>query len=637
MKIIKKTLLTALLFSSSLLFAQHGDISKADTKYEEYAYVNASEIYKELVNSGFESEELLEKLANSYYFISLYPEAAEYYERLFKLDPNQEAIISMRYAQSLKAAGQAQKADKYFRASWETSAGKGAVHRSEIEFAQLLEANSGRYSIEELKINSPGTDYGAAIDSQGQLIFASTRDTGVVRRSLSAWGGLSFLDLYAAVDPRSSTSTKKLSGKINTRMHESSAVITKDGSTMYFTRSRGDVSNGKDSISTLGIYRAHLIDGKWSNIEDLSINSNDFSNAHPALSSGEEFLWFSSDRPGGYGQSDIYSVEIFEDDSMGIPANLGGMVNTIGRETFPFVSSEDHLYFSSDGHFGFGGLDIFYWDPLDELTAYPINLGAPLNSPADDFAFSIDSTGSGYFSSNRPGGKGHDDIYSFVQEQPLEQVHHSLIFGKVTDKHTGSPLADSDITIIDSGNKELTSLNTDSEGNYEIATTRFTPLFIRAENENYHTDEKAGDAEKQVQEINLRLEQNIFKIYKGDNLTKALGIEVLYFDLDKAEIRPDAAVQLEKILTVMQKYPQIKIDIRSHTDSRGSKSYNLKLSERRAGSTMEYLLQKGIAAERLSSEGFGESRPVNRCPDGKPCSEELHQENRRSEFILIDF
>ena len=501
----------------------------------------------------------------------------------------------------------------------------------------MLEANSGKFSIEELKINSPGIDYGAATNAQGHLIFASTRDTGVVRRNLSTWNNLSFLDLYEIADPRSSKSPKKLKGKINTRMHESSAVITSDGRTMFFTRSRENNGYGKDIMSTLGIYRAQLIKGKWSNIEDLSINSKSFSNAHPALGPGEDFMYFSSDRPGGFGQSDIYRVEILADDSMGEPVNLGRSVNTIGRETFPFLSDQNHLYFSSDGHYGLGGLDIFYWDPRDGLTAYPINLGAPLNSPADDFAFAIDSAKSGYFSSNRPGGRGFDDIYGFIQQQPIEQVHQTLIFGKVTDKKTGEPLPNSDVTIVDSDNKQLTSLTTDNNGNYEIATARFTPFFLRAENENYLTDEKAGDAEKRVQEINFQLEQNIFRLYKGDDLAKALGIKMIYFDFDKAKIRPDAATELEKVLAVMQKYPEVKIQIRSHTDSRASNRYNQQLSERRAKATMEYLLQKGIGAVRLSYKGLGESQPVNECGDGKFCSEEQHQENRRSEFILTDF
>ena len=637
MKIIKKTFFPALLFCSSLLFAQQKDVSEANRKYQEHAYINAAEIYKKVADSGFESEDLLEKLANSYYFNAFYRKAAEYYGRLFKLNPNIEAILALRYAQSLKAIDENAEGEKYFKIYQESSTDKRTVNNPEIEFQALLEANSGRYSIEELKINSPATDYGAAINANGKLIFASTRDTGVVRRSLSAWDEQSYLDLYIAEDPRSSASPKKIKGKINSPMHESSAVITRDGNTMYFTRSRGEVGRKKDSISTLGIYRAHLIDGKWKNIEDLSINAMDYSNAHPALSSGENYMFFSSDRPGGFGQSDIYKVKIFKDNSLGEPINLGRSVNTIGRETFPFVSVRDHLYFSSDGHYGLGGLDVFYWDPLDELTAYPINLGASLNSPADDFAFSIGLNGSGYFSSNRPGGKGYDDIYGFMEQQPLEQVHHALIFGKVTDKQTGDPLANSNITLIDDDNNKLNALKTDSEGNYKMMASRFTPFFIRAENENYHTDEKAGDAEKRVQEINFQLEQNIFKLYKGDDLAKALGIERIYFDLDRAEIRPDAAVELEKIVAVMQKYPKVKIKIRSHTDNRASEAYNLKLSERRAKATMEYLLKKGIAANRLSSEGFGETRPVNECADGKPCLEEMHQENRRSEFILVDF
>ena len=639
MKTITKTFFTILLLLlfSPFLFAQQTELSEANRKYHEQAYIHAAALYQEVVESGVETEELLEKLANSYYFNAVYTKAAKYYAKLFKQNPDQKKILVLRYAQSLKAIGNNEEGDKYFKVYQKTLAEKNSGTNSDINFLALLEANSGKFSIEKLKINSPGRDFGAATNGQGELIFASTRDTGVVRRTFSARDGLSFLDLYRAADPKSSSVAKKLKGKINTRMHEASAVITKDGSTIYFTRSRGEIGNGKNNSSSLGIYRASLIDGKWDNIENLSINSNNFSNAHPALSPDEKFMYFSSDKPGGFGQSDLYKVEIFEDGSMGEPVNLDGMINTIGRETFPFVSAENHLYFSSDGHVGHGGMDVFYWDLLDEQILYPINLGAPLNSLVDDFAFSIDATGNGYVSSNRPNGKGYDDIYSFVQLEPLEKMQPTSLFKKETDEETATPLTDSDKDVSKDKFNKINSLKTDSEKNANKVAAHLVPVQRNSEKKMHPADMKNGDREEQAQENNAQAEQNIFKLFKGDDLSHALGIKVIYFDLNKAIISSEAAVQLDKVSAVMQKYPDVKIEIRSHTDSRASKAYNLNLSKRRAKATMEYLLQKGIASERLSYKGVGETQPVNECTDGKLCSEKQHQQNRRSEFILVAY
>lgn len=603
------TLFTALVFSSPLLFAQKGDLSEANKSYQEHSYVHAAELYEEMAESGYESEELFEKLGNSYYFNASYSEAAKYYSKLFAINAEKEAILVLRYAQSLKAIGEKEKGEEYFGIYQEALAGKKSGNNSESNLQALLEINSGKFSIEEISINSSGMDYGAATNPQGQLIFASTRDTGVVRRTLSTNDDLSLLDLYIAADPKSSNSVKKLRGDINTPMHESSAALSEDGNTMYFTRSRERV--GKDSISTLGIYRAQLKDDKWVNVENLSINSNQFSNAHPALSADGKLLYFSSDRPGGFGQSDLYKVEIFEDNSFGEPVNLGGMINTIGKESFPFVDSEDHLYFSSDAHYGHGGMDVFFWNPSDETATVPINLGMPLNSLADDFAFSIDATGSGYFSSNR-GGKDYDNIYSLEQQQPLEQVN-------------GNQISDPDKSV---------SLTESEKGNQKVYAVS-EPSNKNEESKKDKAEEREDGEKKQMREVELESGQNIFEQDKGDDLTNVTSAGAIYFELDKAEIHPDTALQLDKVFAFMKNKPEVKIEIRSHTDSRGSKVYNQQLSERRAKATMDYLLQKGIEAARLSYKGFGETQLVNNCTDGNPCSEKQHQENRRIEFVLL--
>lgn len=633
-----KKILVLCLFSFLMTFAQEGKLSRADKNYEQLGFIKASEIYEKVADKGYRSAELFEKLGNTYYFNAQYEKALHWYDELFSMENEVLPVYYLRYSQSLQATGNSAKAREYYDRFNELTGNNKASSQSQY-YLDIIEKNSGRYTLNNLAINTSGVDFGVATYDD-KIVFASTRDTGTIGKRKSAWDGLSFLDLYSGTYQQDSVNLKsltKLKGKTNSKAHESTAVFTSDGQTMYFTRNNNTSEKGelKSDIVHLKIYRAQLVKGKWENIEDLSINAEGFSTAHPALSVGEDKLFFVSDRPGSIGATDIFVAEIHQDGTFGSAENLGDKVNTTGRESFPFITERNELYFSSDGHFGLGGYDVFYVQ-LEGIhpSGGLINVGKPMNSEMDDVAFSINTqTHKGFMSSNRQGGHGLDDIYSFIENTDIRTLIRSRIYGRVTDADTGEPIVNASIKLF--ADMELVrEIYTNANGNYATEVDRNTMYTIRAEKENYSSDEAVSQTGLAEQEINFELKRDLYALFEGQDIGKALGIKDIFFDFDKWNIRPDAEVELQKILTVLEQYPSLYIDIRSHTDSRGNDAYNELLSDKRAKSTMQYLVDQGIDSSRLSAKGYGETQLVNRCSNGENCSAAEHQENRRSEFIV---
>ncbi|MDN3664536.1 OmpA family protein [Algibacter miyuki] len=636
-------LLLLLIFLSgfSTLYGQERQLEKASKEFEGLDYINAQKIYLSVADKGFESEELFTKLAESYYFNAQYDEASKWYARLFDLVPSPVQNVSkLRYSQALKAIGKSRKAKDYYDA-YRTKVGDTVELRSAIDYASIIEANSGRYSLDTVHglYNLDKISFGHT-KIEDQLIFASTAiesDNFINRKS--GWDGLSYLSLYAVdLDSTNQITGKerKLKGKLNSTYHESSAVYTKDLNTMYFTRSNNTSKKRKDD-KNLKIYRTQKEDGKWSTPEELDFNSDHYSSAHPALSPDEKTLYFASDRPGGYGESDLYRVKINEDLTLEAPENLGSKINTPGKETFPFVDQDNSFYFSSDGHFGLGGLDVFYIkikadDTFDNL----LNVGTPINSYADDFAFGINEK-YGFISSNRaevPGTFVYDNIYTFIENAPIKDLFKAEIEGVVTDKHTGEPIAGAHVKLTNEAGEVYAELETDQDGYYHVETARYDVYTILVSKTGYDSDDKRSESGLEKQKIDFQLVPKM-RLTPGTDLSDALNIPIIYFDLDKYNIRPDAGVELQKVVEAMKLYPQLKIDIRSHTDSRASDQYNMVLSNNRAKSTMDYIIASGIDRNRLSSRGYGETQLVNKCSNGVPCTKAEHQANRRSEFIIV--
>ncbi len=624
-------------------YAQDSKVAAGDKKYDNYAYIDAIKTYERVAEKGYKSEDMFKKLGNSYYFNSDFDGAAKWYGELFAMNTSPEPEYYYRYAQSLKSTGQIDKANKIlgeFNAKFKND-NRGKLYKEDVNYLDEIKANSGRYTIEDAGINSKYSDYSSFV-YDNKIYFASARDTGNFSQRKHKWTGEYFTNLYFAdVDPATGSSAKvnKFKTAINTKFHESSPVFTKDGKTVYFTRNNyANGKKGKDDnkITLIKIYKATLDNnGKWGNITELPFNSDNYSVGHPALSPDEKTLYFASDMPGTIGQSDIYKVSI-NGESYGPPQNLGNTINTEGKETFPFVTSENEIYFASDGHPGLGGLDVFVGNIEDNGTISNIqNVGADINSPKDDFAYIIDPVSRrGYFSSNKDGGQGSDDIYKFLETRKLQCVQ--TLEGIITDLSTNAVLPGTKVTLYE-GTSIKNSTVSDASGYYTFAVECGKTYNVRAEKEEYTTREVSVTIGKITGKTSLpiALEKSTCKVTIGDDLGKCFGIKMIYFDLDKSNIRTEAALDLEKILDVLNNNPTMKLDIRSHTDSRATHQYNEALSNRRAKSTIDWLVKNGVAKNRLTGKGYGETQLVNGCSDGVNCSEEEHQMNRRSEFIIV--
>ncbi|KAA1242810.1 OmpA family protein [Aquimarina sp. RZ0] len=641
--------LLVLLTTSYTMTSQEELITQADESFDQYAFIDAREIYLEVAKRGYASVDLFRKIADSYYYNADFKNAVVWYERLMKKFEKQvDAEYLYRYAQCLKSIEEYRKSDKIME-KFDTLHGKydkrAAFFRSTRYYLELIEKQSGKFVIETIDINSEFSEHSPNFDNNGNLVFASSRGGGVVHN----WDKMPFLDLFTITleNDKPVKNPKSLKGEINTPVHESSAVFSKDGKTIYFTRNNYlNKKLGSDGTGTtlLKLYKATLLDNKWSNIEELPFNSDEYSVAHPAIGPEGKKLYFASDMPGSYGNSDIYEVAIYEDGTFGTPKNLGEQINTEGRESFPYISENGDLYFASDGHVGLGGLDVFLARGGNNTFSLPYNVGRPINGPYDDFSFIIvDKKATGYFSSNRPEGKGNDDIYYFQQTEPLYPLCGQYVKGTVMDSRTQEVISGAEVILFNEDMIEINRMFTDQKGDYIFYVDCNQKVILRVEKTGYIPNQNIQETTATKNEI---ISKNVFmtksrsntrKIQRGDDLSRILDIPNIYFDLNKYKIRKDAEIELQKIIVLLQEFPKLKIDIRSHTDSRANDRYNLELSKKRAWSTRNYLLKKGkFNSSRISAKGFGETQLINDCKNGTPCEEEEHARNRRSEFIILN-
>lgn len=626
-------------------YSQNSNIAKADKEYDLFAYVDAIQTYERLFEKGYKSADMTEKLGNSYYFKGDLVTAVKWYAERASFMQEVSAEFYYRYAQSLKAIKQYEKADEMMVKFNRMNANerRAKLASGQKDYLALIKENSGRYIIDNAGINSEYSDFGSSFFGD-KIVFASARTNGSVFERKHSWTGEGFTKLYIASRNQDETlsSVEGLSDKINSKYNESSPVFTQDGETVYFTRNNYLEKKGKDKAGTilLKIYKATLEKGVWTNITELPFNSDNYSVAHPALSPDEKYLYFVSDMPGSIGQSDIFKVAINFDGSFGTPENLGDAINTEGRETFPFISSDNELYFASDGHPGLGGLDVFVHKiENDGWNKYVLNVGEPLNSSNDDFGFLINtSTQTGYVSSNREGGMGNDDIYKLKELKKIKYPCEQILTGLVTDLGTGMSLPYSKLSLFDRDYKLVKEIIAGKDGMFDFGRIACDEkYYIKTEKAEYKTIELPVVVPNESGKtfVPIMLEKPVKELKIGDDLAIILDIKMILFDLNKSNIRSDAALELAKILDVMQQNPKIKVDIRSHTDSRQTSVYNEKLSGRRAKSTMEWLINNGIDKSRLTAKGFGETKLLNKCSDGVKCTEIEHQVNRRSEFIIV--
>src|SRR5690606_31298222 len=378
------------------------------------------------------------------------------------------------------------------------------------------------------------------------------------------WNAHDFLDLYKVnVDEASQNRAVKISGEVNSRLHESSLVVTKDSTTMYFTRNNflDRRKEDKDGIIRLKIYKAENVDGIWTNIEELPFNSDSYSVAHPMLSPDGKKLYFATDMPGSLGKSDLFVTDIIGDGTYGPILNLGKNINTMGRENFPFITDDGILYFSSNGHQGLGGLDVFATKiTFNDYNQPVVNVGRPINGPEDDFSFIFDPVGkTGYFASNREGGIGDDDIYKFVENEPLVLDCIQQVSGTVRDRISNDVLAGATVLVINEDNETVSSTITDSNGNYTLEIDCSKGNFVRASREGYvPAEEYLPKSYGKPRIIDFYLERDVVTGGFGDDLAKLLQLSTIYFDLNKYNIRPDAEIEIQKVIVAMEKYPSLK-------------------------------------------------------------------------------
>ncbi len=624
------TILLLIAVSTTIVSAQNSKTKKADNLYERLAYTDAATAYQKVLKKGNADLYVFERLANCYYFINDTKKAETFYKRVAKSkDANPEAIYN--YAQSLKANGKFSDYNtwmKKFAASKPNDTRVREFMKNPNYIPKIME-DMARYTATNMEgLNSEYSDFGGVMFGK-DFYFASGRNTS---RKTYQWNEEPYLDIYNATDVGGTIKDATLlNGDVNTKYHESNAVLSADGKRMYFDRNdffEGDYDKSENGINQINLYYAEKIDGKgWSGVVSAAFNNNEYSTGHPALSPDGKTLYFVSDMPGGKGGSDIYMVAISADGSLGTPKRLGDNINTEGKELFPYMDSNGTLYFSSNGHLGIGGLDVFYAEAQGDDFGAVNNLGNGVNSPADDFAYKYNpTTQEGYVSSNREGGLGSDDIYMVkAVEIPCEVT----IAVQVIDENSNAAIPGARVDLYDTMGNRLSTKTSNAEGMVSFKA--------------------ACDQEHEIQAVLTDFESNAGKVASANNekisaiialkpieeiiVEDKIVLNPILFDLDKSNIKAQAAFELDKVVSIMNKYPNLVIAVGSHTDSRATDAYNLTLSEARAQSTVQYIISKGINAKRISGKGYGETQPKVSCEDS--CSEAEHQVNRRSEFAIV--
>ena len=630
------TFIALTFLSITTIDAQDKSSKKADKQFSKLEFVKAAESYKKLINNGKSSDYVVAQLAECYYNIFNTVEAEKWYATL--AEDSSDPDIIFKYSQMLKANGKYKLSNKWMNKFVELrpADNRATSFLKNPNYLPKIISKGKRFNVQNLDINSEYSDFGGALNNNKLYITSSRNTVGlfdlgrwITQRISYGWNNEPYLDIYSfdVTDSGSYLNEDYLGSNINTKYHEGLASFDNEGN-MYISREsfyeneyvKDPESNNITSL--IGIYK---ISKGEKNVVALNINSVEYSVKNPSISSDGKTLYFSSDMPGGFGNFDIYRGDIDENGNINNVENLGQKVNTEGQEMFPFIGDKNNLYFSSDSQLGLGGLDVFFTKEVDGKWASVRNVGIPVNSNADDFAFSMnEATGEGFVSSNRSGGKGSDDIYSIKRLIPICDV---LLTANVMDAKTKLGIDSATTSISDKEGNIASTKTSSNEGVSEFMLVCDEAGKLIVSKEGYNS--KIVDLKMSSEEftsINVMLDP-IEKIIVAEKIE----LNAIYFDFDKSNIKAEAAFELDKLVQIMNKYPEMTVSIESHTDSKGPSSYNQRLSERRAKTTSQYVISKGIDSSRLSSAGKGESSPVVDCTN---CSKEENQLNRRSEFTI---
>ena len=592
----------------------------------------------------------------------------------------------------------------------------------------VFAGDNDRFKVRNLQMNSEESDI-APVYYNGRVVYSSSRDLNTEVKRIWEKSNLGYYDLYIG-DPGGAgelIKTRYFDRKLNKKYNEGPLSFNRDGDFMAFTQNYYE----SKKILKLKIMTSSNVDGKWDDPIHVPFNNPDYSVGHPALNHDATIMYFVSDMPGGYGGTDIYKVSRNEDGTWGRPQNMGDKINTPGNEMFPFIHRDGLLFFSSDGHAGLGGLDVFMAH-VNRGVGEIEHLEAPVNSSADDFSFILSSDQySGYFSSNREEGNGSDDIYSFTNNKKF--INIAFLKGLVADRD-GNSLQNAKVALMDAEGAEVGVFDSDGKGSFNFDLDPNKPYQLVVQKEGYYsktmdiadlavseernvnvvldkdpvisllgviTDKKTGAPipgakvklidntsgtdedmtsnangmftkkleEKRLNErinynlrveaegylsvsvnysrvldregqydVNAEVDLKLEKVTVGQTkLEDIVDVNAIFWDLGSYQVRPDAAIELDKIVQAMENNSNVHIELGSHTDSRGSDKANAQLSEQRAKAAAEYIKSKITNPDRITFKGYGETRLINKCKDGVNCSEAEHQANRRTEFKITKF
>ncbi len=610
---------------SIIAHAQNKHTKIADKLFDRYEYVDAAKEYLKLAESSKADNYVYKQLADSYYNVFNTKEAVKWYAKV--VEEKQDAETYYKYSQMLKAEGDLKEAEKQMQqfARLAPNDQRAKAFLSNPNYIPALKSQSKLYSIQKSEISSDKSDFGAVLTKDNTIYFSSARNTS---RKISSWNEEPYLDIYKAIYNTNGTISDAVAmDNINTKWHDGPVSVSSDGSVMYYgSESFNEKEYEKDKakkskFGKIYLYKAIKEGGKWVNSKPLPFNNKAYSVRNPSISIDGKTLYFSSNMPGGFGGEDIWKVSV-NGDEYGVPENLGAKVNTEANESFPYITDDNILFFSSNGKTGFGGLDIFKIDLNKGSEA--LNLGDPVNTSKDDFAFTYNASNKvGFFSSNRD---GVDDIYIAY---PICNFNSIII---VKNQKTGKVIENAIVEILNDEKKIIDSKTTDSNG--KISTNlNCLPKFLTFASKSGYETSTTYQLEIPDNELGQDVYLEIMMTPIMPIITdKEVILESIYFEFNKSNITADGATELDKLVTVMNEYPNMIIFIKSHTDSRGGDKFNMNLSDRRAKATVQYLISKGISRDRISGQGFGEIEPKIIC---NPCTEEQHAQNRRSEFLIV--
>ena len=606
---------------SGMLSAQNQYTKSADKLFNRYEYVDAAKEYLKLAEGSKADSYVYKQLAESYYNVFNTKEAVKWYAKV--VEQKQDAETYYKYAQMLKAEGNFTEADKQMQqfAQLAPNDQRAKTFVSKPNYLPELQGQTKLYDVAKSDISSDKTDFGAVLTNDNNVYFASSRNTS---RKNSSWNEEPYLDIYKATYNANGTISDAVAVEnINTKWHDGPVSITSDGTTMYYgSESFNEKEFTKDKpknakFGKIYLYKATKEGDNWGNSKPLPFNNKEYDVRNPSISKDGKTLYFSSNMPGGLGGEDIWKVSV-NGDEYGTPENLGQKVNTEANESFPYITDDNILFFSSNGKTGFGGLDVFKMD-LNKGTE-AINVGEPVNTSKDDFAFTYNITKKvGFFSSNRG---GNDDIF---KADPVCNVQ-ALI--RVKDAKTGIVIEGATVMLVDEKQTTITNQTTAFNGETLSSVLCNTSYSAQVSKQGYESGVFEVAKAENDQVVVEALLNPIMPIITENEVI----LQPIYFEYDKSNITAEGAAELNKLVMVMNEYPNMVIFAKSHTDSRGSDKYNINLSERRAKATVQYLISKGIAKDRISGQGFGESEPKVAC---KSCTEEEHAQNRRSEFFIV--